>query len=87
MKKYQIVMVCMWTVGFLSGCSTRESVQIPQTFFSQPNSVVITQLSGLEEPGYYRKGKQGLVDFAISDVMTNSLQEKIREINTSDILN
>src|SRR5436853_150104 len=85
MKNYQEILMCLFVAGFVSACGTRENMQIPQTFLSKPDSIVIAQLSGLEEPEYYQSGSQGLAEIAISRMMTDSMRERISQIDAKPI--
>lgn len=87
MKVYQKLFLWLLILGTVSGCSQRENLQISEGFYAKPSSVVITQVSGLEEPGFYRRGNQGVVDFMVSDIMTDSMQEKLRQMKADTILN
>lgn len=87
MKKYQIIIGCLFNVILLAGCNNeRDNAKIHPSFFSEPHSVMITHVSGLEEPGYYQIGSQGLLDYAINSAISNSMYQKIKEIDASSIL-
>jgi hypothetical protein len=86
MKNFQVFVICLFVAGLVSACSTRENVKIPQTFISKPATLVMTHLSGLEKPGYYKAGRQGLADYAISQLMTMDMREKIEEIDAGMIM-
>ncbi|MBY0463070.1 MAG: hypothetical protein K2Q34_07810 [Alphaproteobacteria bacterium] len=73
---------------FLAGCAVnRENQPINNQIFNRPSTIAIAQLSGLEEPHYYNAGSQGLLDFAVTAMMTDSITKRIQEINAKSIVN
>jgi len=86
MKSFQKLVACLFLMGLVTGCATRENMQLPQAFLAQPNSVLITQLSGLENPSYYQVGAQGLAEFAINRVIADDMHEKIQTIDAKAVV-
>lgn len=83
---YQRIVNCLCLMVLLSGCATkRENMKIPQAVLEKPTAIVITQISGLEEPTYYKSGSQGLLDLAVNDLITDSMQDKIKEIDAASV--
>lgn len=71
---------------FLVGCGGRQDMEIHNTVFDKPSSIVITQMDGLENPGFYKEGQQGVVDFLISSAVTKQVTENIKKINVDEII-
>lgn len=72
---------------FLVGCAVnRENQPINKQIFDKPSTIAIAQLSGLEEPHYYKAGSQGLLDIAVTTMMTDSITKRIQEINAASIV-
>lgn len=86
MKYYHKIINCLFLTFLITGCTSRENLQISQNFFSKSNTILITQLSGLEEPHFYKEGPQGVADFVINEAMTESLQERVKAIKANDTL-
>lgn len=61
-------------------------MQLSDHFLSNPDKIVITQLSELDKSGLYKSGNQGLVDCFINDAMTSDMQKALENIPTSDIV-
>jgi len=73
---------------FLAGCAVnRENQPINQQIFDKPSTIAVAQLSGLEEPHYYKAGNQGLLDIAVTAMMTDSITKRIQEISATSIVN
>lgn len=70
----------------LVGCGGRQDMEINKTVFDKPSSIVIVQVDGLENPGFYKEGQQGVVDFLISNAVAGEVIEKIRTINVEEIV-
>lgn len=87
MKFFQKYISFVFAATFLVSCATkRENLEINNAFFSQPSTVVIAQISGLDKPEYYKTGNQGLLEFAICEAVGNSISKKIHEIKASPIV-
>lgn len=81
------ILSCIGLVILLSGCTTqRQNSKIHPLCMAEPSSIVITQVSGLEKPGLYKTGNQGLLDLAISNIVTSSVSEKIESIDARPIV-
>lgn len=87
MKYYQKIIMNLVIVVLLVGCSQRENIEIPQGFLSKPGTVLMTQLGGLETPGYYKKGPQGLLDVAINESMGDDICARVKQIDATEIVN
>lgn len=70
----------------LIGCAGRKDMELSKDIFNKPSSIVITQVEGLENPGFYKEGEQGMVDFLISSAITDSVAEGLKKINTTEII-
>ena len=70
----------------LVGCAGRQDMEISKTVFDKPSSIVIAQVTGLEDVGFYKEGHQGLVEFLFNEAMASSVAESIKKINTAEIL-
>lgn len=86
MKKFQRLVACLFLMGLVTGCATRENMTLPQTFLAKPNSVLITHLSGLESPVYYQVGAQGVADIVINRLIADSMTEKIQTIDARAVI-
>jgi len=77
-KKYLSLILLV----LLSGCA-RQSIEVPAGFFTKPESIVITEISGLK-PYFHThssKGVVGILDAVVIDGVTTSIQEKVKEID------
>lgn len=69
----------------LAGCvSPPQNKKIHPLSVSKPSKVVIAQLSGLENPGFYTIGNQGLLDILLNEALTSSAREKVEKINAQE---
>lgn len=87
MLYYRKIIVLVGITILLSACATnREHVVIPPAFLANPKTLAIVQLSGLEKPGYYKIGQQGIFDVLINEAMATSAQEKIEKMDATPIV-
>lgn len=70
----------------LVGCGGRQDMEIHNTVFDKPSSIVIAQMDGFENPGFYKEGQQGVLDFLISSAVTEEVTENIKKINVNEII-
>lgn len=71
----------------LTGCTTpRENTAISPLSMAKPAKVVIAEVSGLEKPGYYKAGAQGLLEFAVNEAIGSSLAGEIEKIDAKPIV-
>ena len=74
------------TFLFLVGCAGRQDMEITKDTFEKPSSIVIAQVAGLENAGFYKEGGQGIIDILINEAMTTSVAESIGKVNTAEIV-
>ncbi len=77
-------LIVLFTFIFLVGCAGRKDMEIPKNVFAKPSSIVIAQMTGLENVGFYKEGGEGLIDAVINEAMTSSVTESIKKINTTE---
>lgn len=77
---------CLIVSVFLIGCSQRENIEIPKGFMNKSGTVMLTHLGGLEKPGYYKTGSQGLIDCLINESVGEGISERVQQIDTSKIV-
>lgn len=69
------------------GCSNnRNNVEISPTHFNKPSTIALAQISGLEKPYFLKTGNQGILDFAINEVITDSVSYKVSQIDAKPIV-
>lgn len=87
MRKFRKIFGCLSALLVLSGCATeRQNMELSKEFLKKPSTVVVTQISGLEKPSFYKKGNQGVLDLIISEEMTSSVAGEIQKIDAKPIV-
>jgi hypothetical protein len=72
------------TLLILAGCAVNPTVQMKPEFWAQKDRVLVVALSDLPKADYYMSGSQGLLDIAISQSVSNELDEYLESVDISD---
>lgn len=83
----KVAQVCALAL-VLTGCSTthRDNMGLQNNCIHKKSHVVIARISGLEKPGFYTGGAQGLLDVAINSAVTSEVADKMAAMDTKILL-